>query len=105
MPSLSEGLPVVGVQALACGVAIVASRVGGLGELVSDGENGRGCPPGDAACFHAALRWALEDGERLTAMKSASRSMAARYDIRAVAESYEALLMKAVGGGRGAAHV
>jgi glycosyltransferase involved in cell wall biosynthesis len=105
MPSLSEGLPVVGVQALACGVAIVASRVGGLGELVEDGKNGRGCPPGDAACFHAALRWALEDGERLTAMKSASRSMAARYDIRAVAESYEALLMKAVGGGRGAAHV
>jgi glycosyltransferase involved in cell wall biosynthesis len=105
MPSLSEGLPVIGVQALAYGVAIVASRVGGLGELVEDEKNGRGCPPGDAACFRAALRWALEDRTRLTAMKSASKSMAARYDIRKVAESYEALLIKAVGGGRGAPQV
>ncbi|RMD61637.1 glycosyltransferase family 1 protein, partial [Candidatus Parcubacteria bacterium] len=40
MPSLSEGLPVVGVQALAKGLAIVASRVGGFVDLVRDGENG-----------------------------------------------------------------
>ena len=41
MPSLSEGLPVAGVQALAHGVAIVASRAGGLVELVNDENNGR----------------------------------------------------------------
>ncbi len=37
MPSLSEGLPVVGVQALAKGLAIVASRIGGFLDLVDEG--------------------------------------------------------------------
>ena len=40
MPSLSEGLPVIGVQSLAMGLAIVASRVGGFVELVDEGKNG-----------------------------------------------------------------
>ena len=40
MPSRSEGLPVVGVQALAKGLAIVASRVGGFVDLVDDDKNG-----------------------------------------------------------------
>lgn len=102
MPSRSEGLPVVGVQALAHGLAIVASRVGGMAELVEDGKNGRSAPAGDAAAFHAALRWALEDSQRLTALKAASRSMAARFDIHRVAEAYETLLMEAVGGRRAA---
>ncbi len=40
LPSLSEGLPVVGVQALAAGLAIVGSRAGGLAELIEDEVNG-----------------------------------------------------------------
>jgi glycosyltransferase involved in cell wall biosynthesis len=40
MPSRAEGLPVVGVQALAKGLAIVASRVGGFVDLVDDDKNG-----------------------------------------------------------------
>ncbi len=40
MPSLSEGLPVVGVQALAKGLAIIASKIGGFVEIVADGQNG-----------------------------------------------------------------
>ncbi|MCC6260072.1 MAG: glycosyltransferase family 4 protein, partial [Anaerolineales bacterium] len=40
MPSLSEGLPVVGVQALAKGLAIVASAIGGFQDLVVHNENG-----------------------------------------------------------------
>ena len=40
MPSRSEGLPVVGVQGLAKGLAIVASRVGGVVDLVEDDKNG-----------------------------------------------------------------
>ncbi len=105
MPSLSEGLPVVGVQALCHGLAIVASKVGGLAELVEDGVNGKACEPGDAACFRTALRWCLEQPDRLRRMQQASRQMAARYDIRRVAETYEALLMKAAGTRRAAARV
>ena len=40
MPSLSEGLPIVGVQALAKGLAIVVSKIGGFVDIVDDGENG-----------------------------------------------------------------
>jgi len=40
MPSLSEGLPVVGLQALGVGLAIVASRAGGNVDLVDPGSNG-----------------------------------------------------------------
>jgi glycosyltransferase involved in cell wall biosynthesis len=95
MPSLSEGLPVVGVQALAHGLAIVASKVGGLAELVEDEKNGKACEPDDADGFRLALRWCLEDPDRLVRLKQSSRVMAARYDIRRVAESYETLLLKA----------
>jgi len=40
MPSLSEGLPVVGVQALAMGLAMVVSNIGGFVDLVIEEKNG-----------------------------------------------------------------
>lgn len=91
MPSLSEGLPVVGVQALAQGLAVVTTEVGGMTDLVSEGVNGRLCPVGDRECFVAALRWCVEDRARLGRMKAASRTMAGRFDIERVAEEYEKL--------------
>jgi glycosyltransferase involved in cell wall biosynthesis len=96
MPSLSEGLPVVGIQALAFGVALLVSQAGGLAELVENGVNGRCCPIGDRECFERALRWCLEDSARLLEMKRASRPRAARYDIQAVAAAYEAVFDRVV---------
>jgi len=40
LPSLSEGFPVVTLEAMASGLAIIATSVGGLPEIVEDGENG-----------------------------------------------------------------
>lgn len=97
MPSRSEGLPVVGVQALAHGLAVVATRAGGLTELVEDGVNGRLCDVGDGACFEAGLRWCLEDRDRLRRLKGVSRSMAKRYEIDRVAQAYERLFDQVVG--------
>lgn len=91
MPSLSEGLPVVGVQALTQGLAIVANAVGGMTDLVTEGVNGRLCAVGDCDCFVGALRWCLEDRDRLRRMKAASWELAGRFDIRRVAEKYEKL--------------
>ena len=51
MPSLSEGLPVVGLQALAKGLAIVASNAGGNVDLVEPGNNGFLADPGDREAF------------------------------------------------------
>jgi glycosyltransferase involved in cell wall biosynthesis len=91
MPSLSEGLPVVGVQALAHGVAIVASRAGGLTELVDDHSNGRLADIDDLDQFVESLRWTLADTNRLREMKTVSRARAAEYDVDRVASQYESL--------------
>ncbi len=93
MPSLSEGLPIVGVQALAMGLAIVANRAGGLEDIVQEGVNGRLCQIGDQNCYVEALRWVLEDLDRLSAMKLASKEMSNRFDIRRVADEYEKLFL------------
>ncbi len=93
MPSLSEGLPIVGVQALAMGLAIVANRAGGWEDIVQEGVNGKLCQVGDQNCFVEALRWALEDLDRLSAMKLASKEMSNRFDIRRVADEYEELFL------------
>lgn len=96
MPSLSEGLPVVGVHALAQGLAIVANCAGGLADLVDDGVNGRLCDIDDGKCFETSLRWCLHDRGRLQRMKEASASMASRYDINNVVLEYENVFAKVV---------
>jgi teichuronic acid biosynthesis glycosyltransferase TuaC len=58
LPSHSEGSPNVVVEALASGVPVVATRVGGVPELVRDGVNGLLVPPADAAQLAAALNHA-----------------------------------------------
>jgi glycosyltransferase involved in cell wall biosynthesis len=94
MPSLSEGLPVVGIHALAQGLAIVAYKAGGLIDLVEDGVNGRLCAIGDQECFQDALMWCLRDRDRLMGLKRASRLKAEEFDIRRVAEEYERVFLE-----------
>ncbi|GEM_PF-126350 len=89
MPSLSEGLPVVGVQALAKGLAIVASRVGGFVDLVEEGENGALLPSDDKDGMVEALRRFLIDPEKLLRARHRSREIAQRFDIVSIADSYE----------------
>ncbi len=96
MPSRAEGLPVVGVQALVYGLAIVGSRVGGLSELIVDGVNGYGLAPDDRDGFVRALRRCLEDRALLAQLKAGSHSMASEYDVAKVAEAYETILAGAV---------
>jgi glycosyltransferase involved in cell wall biosynthesis len=95
MPSLAEGLPVVGVQSLAMGLAIVASLSGGFIDLVENGLNGYliDCDrPGDYA---GALRGLLSDPERLLEARRASNLKAQAFDIHTIVAAYEELLMSA----------
>jgi glycosyltransferase involved in cell wall biosynthesis len=55
MPSHQEGLGVAALEAMAAGVPVIASRVGGLPEAVQDGETGILVPPGDAAALALAI--------------------------------------------------
>lgn len=96
MPSRSEGLPVVGVQALACGLALVVSRAGGFVDLAAHGENGFIHDSGDAEGFAASLRLLLADPSALRRARQNSLARAEAFDIRRVVETYENLLREIV---------
>jgi len=59
LPSFSEGVPNVVLEAMACGRPVVASRVGGIPEVVREGVTGILVPPGDSAMVASAIEEAL----------------------------------------------
>jgi glycosyltransferase involved in cell wall biosynthesis len=61
LPSLSEGLPTVVCEAMACGRAVVATAVDGTPEIVDDGATGLLVPPRDAQALATALDRLLGD--------------------------------------------
>ena len=63
LPSLSEGVPVVLMEAMSHGRPVVATRVGGIPELVENGESGLVVSPGDACELAKALHRLLTDAE------------------------------------------
>ncbi len=92
IPSFSEGLPVVAVQALGAGVALAATRVGSLDDVVQPGENGLLVDEPSPAALADALRRLLADREQLAGMKAASRRRAAAFDLTQIVARYEALM-------------
>jgi starch synthase len=76
-PSLYEPLGIVNLEAMACGTAVVASRVGGIPEVVSDGETGLLVPPDNPAALAAALNALVSDPGRAGALGAAGRKRAA----------------------------
>jgi glycosyltransferase involved in cell wall biosynthesis len=84
LPSFMEGCPNVVLEALAAGRGVVASRVGGIPELVEDGANGILCPAGDAGALADALRAALgrawdPDAQRASVQHLSHEPLASAY--------------------------
>lgn len=96
MPSRSEGLPVVGVQALACGLAIVAGQVGGFVDLVEPGANGYLHESDDADGMAASLRALLSSAAELNRARVHSLQLAQTFDIQRVVSAYEHLFLNEV---------
>jgi glycosyltransferase involved in cell wall biosynthesis len=88
MPSSAEGLPIVGVQALAMGLAIVGSRVGGFIDIVEQGKNGYLFSPDDLEAMQKVLRQLINSPEMLLAFRKQSRKFAGRFGITRVIEEY-----------------
>jgi glycosyltransferase involved in cell wall biosynthesis len=97
LSSASEGLPLSVEEAMAAGLPVVASAVGGVPELVLDGETGYLVPPGEPDRLAAALGPLLADSALRRRMGSSGRSRAEeRFDLtafrRAHVELFERLL-------------
>ncbi len=99
MPSLSEGLPVVGVQALAKGLALVVSKIGGFMDLVDEGQNGFLVDECQPSGFSIVLRQLLSQQDDLKQFRKASLQKAIHFDIRRIVEQYENIFEEIVHGG------
>jgi hypothetical protein len=82
LPSYREGLSTVALEAMACEVQVVASRVVGTIDVVEDGVTGLLVPPRDARALRAALESLLEDTPRRGAMGAAGRALVGRFFAR-----------------------
>lgn len=63
LPSLSEGLGRVVVEAMAAGTPVIGSRTGGIADVIQDGKDGFLVPPGDEITLADTIRWCLEHPE------------------------------------------
>jgi glycosyltransferase involved in cell wall biosynthesis len=104
MSSVTEGLGTSLLDAMACGKAIVATRAGGIPEVVEDGTNGLLVEPRDHQAMAAAIERLLEDAELRARMAAAgSARVRERFTVeRMVAETAAVYAKLQAGRGRGA---
>jgi glycogen synthase len=97
LASLDEGMPNVVLEAMACGLPILATRTSGTEELVVDRENGLLVPRGDEAALAAALIALVEDEGLRARLGARSHERVATCGWDEAARSYVALLEMAAG--------
>jgi glycosyltransferase involved in cell wall biosynthesis len=99
LPSQTEALPTSLIEAAACGLATVATPVGGIPEVVEHGRTGLLVPPGDPVAFGDAVIALLTDDRRREAMGRAARRLAEeRFDMHRWARRLRDVYDEAVGG-------
>lgn len=92
LPSLSEGMPNVVLEAMACGLPAVVTRVGGTTEMIHDGVNGVLVEPGNPEQLCAAMKNILLDEEIQRKLgEEARKTVEERFSLEAVSEQYVAL--------------
>jgi len=95
LPSLSEGIPLTVLEAMARGLPVVATRVGGLPEVVIDGETGLLVPAADPPALAEAVLALWRDPDAAGRMGNAGRRRAEeRFDVRRMVSQYEALYLE-----------
>jgi glycosyltransferase involved in cell wall biosynthesis len=90
LPSRTEGIPAVLIEAGLSGLPVVATDVGGVREVVVSGETGLLVAPGDGPALVGALRHALANGHGMGA--AARERCLARFEMAAVAARWDDLL-------------
>jgi glycosyltransferase involved in cell wall biosynthesis len=87
-----EGSPLSVMEAMAAGTPVVSTAVGGVPELIEEGESGLLVPPGDARALDGAMQYLLDNPDVRTSMGAASAKRAMEhFDLRVMTEAYEEL--------------
>jgi len=94
LPSLNEALPMSVLEAMSSGLQVVATRVGGIPEVISDMENGILIDPGNPEQLADVILQAADRSLPKELANNARRTICERYSITAVAERYYELLCR-----------
>ena len=97
-----DGLPTVLLEAMGCGLAVVASRLGGIPLVIEDGQNGLLIPPDDVPALENALEKVLQPAARQALADAAQRSVEQTFNWANVARSLAAMCEQAVAASRSA---
>ncbi len=91
LPSImsTESFGIVNLEAMACGVPIVASKIGGIPDVVKDGENGLLVPPKDSDRLASAIIYLLENEDIMKKMGDNGKDKVKDYSWKRVAEETE----------------
>ena len=96
LASDNEGLPVALMEALALGLPVVVTAVGGVPGAVTDGVEGRLVPPSDPIALAAAIEELVRDPARRERMAVSARESGERFDIGVTVERIEAIYREVV---------
>jgi glycosyltransferase involved in cell wall biosynthesis len=97
LPSLNEGMGRALIEAMAAGLPVIASRVGGIPAVISHERTGLLVPPGDASALAEALRRLLDRPEWATQLGlAASRSVDSRYGSVSMVHAIESIFAEAL---------
>ncbi len=91
VPSLTESFGLVALEAMACGVPVVATRVGGLQTVVEDGGSGLLVAPGDHAALAEAMEQVLMDHRLRMHLAHGARERAEQFTWHRVGDGVEAV--------------
>ena len=98
MPSLEEGFPIAALDAMAAGLPVIASSVGGVPELVEDGETGWLVPPADVETLVSRLRSLLLNAElRLSMGAAAQARVRNHFNLATMTENFSRLYDELLG--------
>ncbi len=91
LPSLYEGFPIVGIQALAMGLAMLGTQIGGFSGIIENGINGYCVPLDQPFLFSQHLAAMLTDPGLLEGFRKESINIARKLDIKEIVDCYEEL--------------